>query len=487
MAGPAEAPTRDLRRGGAALSWLRNEGNHRRIVLVLLIVAVVYALVYVPLRNSPGVGDVMKLVPLPSVNNLIVMFYYAILALGLNIVTGFAGLLDLGYVAFYVFGAYTTAVLASPLFDLHIAWWFVAPVAVLVAAMAGVVLGAPTLRLRGDYLAIVTLGFGEILPRLARNLDHVNVNIGLTIPATIAGIRILPNDIDIIPLTAIVGPDQNITGGAIGVNPIDPPVIPIPDFVNSIFGIIGMDVGHEIEFSSSSPFASYLLILGLLLLVFFVCVRLRDSRLGRAWVAVREDETAAASMGIDTISTKLLAFGLGASFSGFTGAFFASYSTAIFPESFSFAVSISILIMIILGGMGSLRGVVLGSFILVYLNETFLKFLGGFVDAPVRAVGSAVRGVPVFGELLATFNLTSYNFLIYGLILVFMMIYRPEGLLPTAARKAELHGEGISSAETFGTASEVAEAATEFEEAQGSLPGATSSHESETEPRGGSS
>src|SRR6185369_1119452 len=126
----------------------------------------------------------------PSVNNLIVMCYYAILALGLNIVVGFAGLLDLGYVAFYVFGAYTTAVLASPLFNLHVPWWFVAPIAVVVAATAGVLLGAPTLRLRGDYLAIVTLGFGEILPRLARNLDSVNVDIGLTIPATIAGIKV---------------------------------------------------------------------------------------------------------------------------------------------------------------------------------------------------------------------------------------------------------------------------------------------------------
>jgi len=440
---------------------LRAQRNQRRIVIALLLFSMLYSAFFIDLRNSAGIGVLMHAIPLPSVNNIIVMCYYAILALGLNIVVGFAGLLDLGYVAFYVFGAYTTAVLASPLFNIHVAWWFVAPIGVVVAATAGVLLGAPTLRLRGDYLAIVTLGFGEILPRLARNLDSVNVDIGLTIPATIAGIKVLANDIVLLPQTRLIGPNTSITGGNIGVNPIDPPILPIPG-----------PWGDKLIFSNANPTASFFLILALLLLVFFVCVRLRDSRLGRAWMAIREDELAAASMGIDTVSTKLLAFGLGASFSGFTGAFFGSYSTAVFPESFNFNISITILIMIILGGIGSLRGVVLGAFVLIYINDALLPFLGGFVDQPVQAVGSAIRGVPIFGDILANFTLTSFNYLLYGIILVFMMIFRPEGLLPFAARKAELHGEGVSSDVTFGSDSEQAEAATEFEEREeGGLPG----------------
>jgi branched-chain amino acid transport system permease protein len=203
-------------------------------------------------------------------------------------------------------------------------------------------------------------------------------------------------------------------------------------------------------------------------------------------VAVREDETAAASMGIDTVSTKLLAFGLGASFSGFTGAFFGSYSTAIFPESFNFSISISIAIMIILGGIGSLRGVVLGAFLLIYVNETLLPYLGGFIDSPVQAVGSAIRDVPLFGDLLRTFTLTSYNYLLYGIILVLFMLFRPEGLLPAAVRKAELHGEGVSADETFGTSSEVAEAATEYEESiEGHLPGSPDEPEAGDAPAAG--
>jgi branched-chain amino acid transport system permease protein len=463
--------SRGVRAGWTA--WLRDPKNQRWIVVGLLLFSVFYSTVFTDLRNTSGIGDVMRALPLPSVNNIIVMCYYAILALGLNIVVGFAGLLDLGYVAFYVFGAYTTAVLASPLFNIHVPWWFVAPIAVVVAATAGVLLGAPTLRLRGDYLAIVTLGFGEILPRLARNLDSVNVDIGFSIPSRILGFQLFASDLVLLPQTRLIGPDTNITGGNIGVNPIDPPVLPIPG-----------PWGEKLIFYNGNPTWSFFLILALMLLVFFVCVRLRDGRLGRAWMAIREDELAAASMGIDTVSTKLLAFGLGASFSGFTGAFFGSYSTAIFPESFNFNISITILIMIILGGIGSLRGVVLGAFILIFVNDTFLPYLGGFIDAPIRSVGSAISGLPIIGELLRTFTLTSYNYLLYGLVLVGFMIFRPEGLLPFAARKAELHGEGVSSDETFGTSSEIAEAATEFEEQadEGGLAGLELGSEEPEEP-----
>jgi branched-chain amino acid transport system permease protein len=411
------------RRFAGFRDMLADPARQRNVVIALIAFVVVYATFYNDIRQAPGLAVIFENLPLPSTNVLIIMCYYAILALGLNIVVGFAGLLDLGYVAFYVFGAYTTAFLASPLHGLHVPWWIVVFVAVGVAALAGVLLGAPTLRLRGDYLAIVTLGFGEILPVMARNLD-------------------------------------TLTGGAIGVNPIDPPILPIPG-----------PWGDQLEFSNGNPVASFYLILILLILVFGICVRLRDSRLGRAWMAIREDETAAASMGIDTVSTKLLAFGLGASFSGFTGAFFGAYSTAIFPASFNFSVSISILIMIILGGMGSLRGVVLGAFAIRYLSDRLLPFLGGYIDDPIQSVGGSLPDIPILTPLLAGFTLSSYNYLLYGILLAVMMIVRPEGLLPAAARKAELHGEGVATDLTFGTDQEVTEAATEFEASIHDLPG----------------
>jgi branched-chain amino acid transport system permease protein len=410
------------------LAGMSDQRRSRTIVAALLIAAMLYPFFSALIPSA---------LPAPTVNNLIVMCYYAVLALGLNIVVGFAGLLDLGYVAFYVFGAYTTAFLASPQFGIHVPWFLVAPLAVVVAALAGILLGAPTLRLRGDYLAIVTLGFGEIVPQLARNLDKVNVNI--------LG-------------TTIVGPNQNLTGGALGINPVDALKIPLPKFLQDLWAV------PDLVFSNSNPHASFYLVLGILVLSFFVTRRLRDSRLGRAWMAIREDETAAASMGINTVTTKLLAFALGASFSGFVGAFVASYQTAVFPESFNFSVSISILIMVILGGMGSLRGVVVGAFALTYVSQTFLPFLGKFVDPPIQAVGKQI-GV----GLVADFTLVSMNYLIFGLVLVLMMIFRPEGLLPSAARKAELHGEGISAEGTFGTASTVATAATAYGAATGQL------------------
>ena len=414
---------------GARLGFpnpFRDVGASRRqrtILVVLLALAIAYPFFY------QAIPDVL---PRPSVNNLIVMVYYAMLALGLNIVVGFAGLLDLGYVAFYVFGAYSTAFLASPIFGLHISWWLVIVVAVAVAATAGILLGAPTLRLRGDYLAIVTLGFGEIVPQLVRNLDKVNINI--------LGVQ-------------VIGPDFNLTGGPLGINPIDAPTLPIPG-----------PWGRELVFSNGNPAGSLYLAMGLLILSFFVCRRLRDSRLGRAWMAIREDETAAASMGINTVTTKLLAFALGASFSGLVGAFVGAYQTAVFPESFNFSVSISILIMVILGGMGSLRGVIVGAFVMTYVSQTLLPFLGGFIDNPIRDVGKAT-GI----SILENFTLVAYNFLIFGVILALLMIFRPEGLLPAAARKAELHGEGIATEATFGTDTSVASAATEFEEQIGGI------------------
>src|SRR5262245_11454292 len=379
-----------------------DDRRRQMVILVgLIVLAIIYPIVFRPLSQA------LPFIPWPNTAVLIYCATFAILALGLNIVMGFAGLLDLGYVAFYAIGAYTTAFLASGHFGIHISWWIVVWIAVGTAAVFGIMLGAPTLKLRGDYLAIVTLGFGEIVRLVFRNLGDITI----ILPAFLGG-------------AVILGPNANLTGGNVGINPIDPPTIPIPG-----------PWGNAIVFSNQNAIASWYLVLVLMALTFFVCRRLRDSKLGRAWMAIREDETAAAAMGINTVSTKLLAFGLGASFSGFTGAFFGAYSTAIFPESFNFAVSISITIMIVLGGMGSLRGVVVGAFAIRYLSDTLLPYLGGFIDQPIRSVGAALPDIPILTQRLQEFHLTSYNFLLYGVILIVMMLFRPEGLLPIATRK----------------------------------------------------
>jgi branched-chain amino acid transport system permease protein len=395
----------------AMFTRLDRNRRERAIVVGLFVLAALYPFFY---RMLPG------FLPWPELPHLIVMAYYAILALGLNIVVGFAGLLDLGYVAFFIIGAYTTAFLASPHFNIHISWWIVVLIAVIAAAVFGILLGAPTLRLRGDYLAIVTLGFGEIAPLVIRNLGDVTLRFGETV---------------------LIGPKANLTGGNSGINPIDPPTLPIP------WG------GGQVVFSNTNLIASLYLVLALLAATYFFSVRLRDSRLGRAWMAIREDETAAAAMGINTVTTKLLAFALGASFSGFAGAFVGSYQTAIFPEIFKFSISITILIMVILGGMGSLRGAVLGAFAIQYVNLTLLQWLGQFINPPLNSIG---RDIGI--DFLRTFQLHSLNFLFFGIALVLMMLYKPEGLLPVAARKAELHGEGIAAETTSGSADDLAAA-----------------------------
>ena len=385
----------------------------------LLILIVVYPIIYQPLlARGP-----LSVIPWPPTLVLITCSVFAILALGLNIVMGFAGLLDLGYVAFYAIGAYTTAFLASPHFGIHISWWIVVWIAVAVAAVAGILLGAPTLKLRGDYLAIVTLGFGEIVPIVFRNLGDFT----LALPAILGGL-------------VLIGPNANITGGPVGINPIDPPTLPIPG-----------PWGPEIIFSNQQATFSLYLAVVLLGLTFFICRRLRDSKLGRAWMAIREDETAAAAMGINTVTSKLLAFALGASFSGFAGAFTGAFQTAIFPESFRFQTSILIVVMIILGGIGSLRGVVIGAFVVAYVNYYFLAWAAQFVNPPINAIGDAI-GLP----LLEDFTLVNYNFLIFGVILAVMMVKRPEGLFPVETAKAEMHGIGIASEITGGSDAELA-------------------------------
>jgi branched-chain amino acid transport system permease protein len=389
--------------------------RNRVLIVAILILAVVYPLVFRSLEAAA------PWFPWPGTAVLIVCCTFAILALGLNIVMGFAGLLDLGYVAFYAIGAYTTAFLASGHFGIHISWWVVVLIAVAIAALWGILLGAPTLRLRGDYLAIVTLGFGEIVRIVFRNLGDITI----ALPAFLGG-------------AILVGPNANLTGGNVGINPIDPPTIPLPG-------------GQEIIFSNQNPVFSFYLILGLLIITYVICIRLRDSKLGRAWMAIREDETAAAAMGINTVTTKLLAFSLGASFSGFAGAFTGAYQTAIFAESFNFQVSILVVVIIILGGIGSLRGVVIGAFAVQYVNLTLLAWASQFVNPPVQSLGAST-GIEFFRE----FNLVTFNFLIFGIVLAVMMVRRPEGLFPVEHAKAEMHGIGVSAEVTAVSGTELA-------------------------------
>jgi branched-chain amino acid transport system permease protein len=432
---------------------MERKRRERVILLVIIGLAIVYPVVFRSLEST------FPFIPWPGTAVLIIGATFAILALGLNIVMGFAGLLDLGYVAFYAIGAYATAFLASPHFGIHISWWLVVFVAVGAAAAFGILLGAPTLKLRGDYLAIVTLGFGEIVRIVFRNLGDITI----ALPAFLGG-------------AILIGPNANLTGGNVGINPIDPPTLPIPG-----------PWGDQIVFSNQNPIASFYLITVLLAITFLVCVRLRDSKLGRAWMAIREDETAAAAMGINTVTTKLLAFSLGASFSGFAGAFTGAYQTAIFAESFNFAVSILVVVIIIVGGIGSLRGVVIGAFAIQYVNQTLLRYLGDQVlNDPINSIGSAT-GI----ALLRDFSLVNYNYLIFGIVLAIMMIRRPEGLFPVEVAKAEMHGIGVSAEESAATAAEMAvaeeevieEIASEPDPEVGRTPRDTFPHDREGKPQ----
>jgi branched-chain amino acid transport system permease protein len=287
---------------------------------------------------------------------LTIVGLYVLLGLGLNIVVGYAGLLDLGYVAFFAIGAYTVALLTSPeLGFFHLSFWAALPLAVFMGVLFGVLLGIPVLKMRGDYLAIATLGFGEI-------------------------IRILV-------LSDFLRP---WLGGAQGVGKIPKPYI------------------GSLEFAT--PQQMYYLILVGCLLMGFISWRLRDSRLGRAWMAVREDEDVAQAMGINLVATKLLAFATGAGFSALSGAIFASKLGSVYPHSFNVMISINILCVIIVGGMGSIPGVLLGAIALVGLPELLREF-------------------------------AEYRLLVYGAALVAMMLLRPEGLWPEAVRRRELHEE----------------------------------------------
>ncbi len=307
---------------------------------------------------------------------------YCFLALGLNIVVGFAGLLDLGYIAFYAVGAYVYALLASPHFNLHLPFWIILPMGAAVACMFGVLLGAPTLKLRGDYLAIVTLGFGEIIRIFLNNLSQ----------------------------------PVNITNGPQGLYLIDPFRIGSFSFAQRET-ILGLDF--------TGPVKYYYFFLAALIAVMVINMRLQDSRIGRAWEAIREDEVAARAMGINTRNIKLLAFAMGASFGGIAGGMFSAIQGFISPESFILVESVMVLAMVVLGGMGNIWGVVLGAVLLSFVPELLREWVG-----PAQTA--------LFGRMLIEPEVI--RMLLFGLALVLMMLFRPAGILPSALRKRELEG-----------------------------------------------
>ena len=315
---------------------------------------------------------------------------YVLLALGLNIVIGYAGLLDLGYAAFFAIGAYTMAIFNSPLMGLEWGFWKVIWLSAVVSAAFGVMIGAPTLRVRGDYLAIITLAFGEIIPVAIRNLGDITIQIGSWRPVY----------------------RLNLTGGENGINPIGQPSLPGVPFETSVI-----------------PWYFLILLIGGVSI--WAMYRLRDSRLGRAWMAIREDETAASCMGVDLIKSKLLAFALGATFSGFAGSIYAAKLQAITPGAFEFNVSIMLLCMVILGGMGSIPGVIAGGIVITLFDRIFLTQLTTWT----RGLGNAL-GI----SALTTVDFTLWRWFFFGLGLVVMMILKPGGLIEAGRwRRVTVH------------------------------------------------
>jgi branched-chain amino acid transport system permease protein len=366
---------------------------------VVIVLGVLYPWYVESLQDLPTIGTFI-----PALGSMVVMIVFTMMAVGLNVVVGYAGLLDLGYVAFYAAGAYTAAWFASQHFEqwtfhlgsvgisqeipgIHLSIWLVLVIAGLFTALTGILIGLPTLRLRGDYLAIVTLGFGEIIPQFVRNGDN------------------------------LFGFD--LTHGSFGISPID-----APGFGDSLETAVGLPASYQQSFDRARLF--YLTALVLLLFTAFCCVRLRDSRLGRAWIAIREDETAAAAMGVPLMRTKTWSYAIGAFFGGIAGAFYASFKSGAFPADFYFNISVFLLCMVILGGMGSVWGAVLGGMILGYLNVEGLATLGSELQQ---------SGIE--------FDPTKYQFGIYGAIIVLMMLFRPSGLISERRHRQELE-EGVA-------------------------------------------
>jgi branched-chain amino acid transport system permease protein len=373
------------------------------VPLALLALVITYPYYWDGLFTIPIFGS------FPQVSTAVVMLIYVMMALGLNVVVGYAGLLDLGYVAFYAIGAYTGASLASQQFagvkadgnpkriihfgpididphlgGIHITPWLLLIAGGILAALIGMLIGLPTLRLRGDYLAIVTLGFGEILPQIARNGDNL-FNTGF-----------------------------NLTNGPQGIGPLDG-----FGFGHTLNRAIGLPADYVTAPNGDNLYFWTALVL--VIITVFCCLRIRGSKLGRAWIAIREDETAASAMGIPLMRTKTLAYAIGAFFGGVAGVFFAFFTSSANPDSFSLNFSVFVLVMVILGGMGNVWGVIVGAAFLAYLDQSGLATTGAWLNE----------------HLSLKLDVPKYEFGIYGVMLLIVMLFRPHGLIPEARRKLE--------------------------------------------------
>jgi branched-chain amino acid transport system permease protein len=395
----------------ARLLW----AHDRRVVLAVGALIIVWA-VALPIMHQED-SDFLGIA--------VLALAYSVMALGLNIIVGYAGLLDLGYVAFFALGALTAGWFMSGFFaeageggngfhflvsepasnlpGIHMNFILVMIIAVIVCTIAGMLIGLPTLRLRGDYIAIVTLAFGEIIGRIVINGDELAYG---DVPLLGGG------------LESLFGQGATFSNGRQGITPID-----------------------KLDLPGSEPFQSlnlkpwFWVALVMVLLVLFVNFRLRDSRLGRAWIALREDEVAAASMGVPLVKTKLLAYGTGAAFGGMSGVFLASFLNTVNADQFQFFFSIFILAMIILGGLGSIEGVLIGAWVLVYVN---FKFIPDLNDKPREWFSLDL-------------DLSELSSAIYGFILVMMMVLRPQGLIPERRRELEM-AEHVGVGATTGVA-----------------------------------
>jgi ABC-type branched-subunit amino acid transport system permease subunit len=385
-------------------SWLRRvwETDPRKDVnSMVYIVLALFALTFPIIANVLSGGNPGFLLSVAGDAGV-----YVLLALGLNVVVGMAGLLDLGYAAFFAIGAYTYAFLASDHMNVtplqttdgvHIPFWIVLFIALFIAASFGVILGAPTLRLRGDYLAIVTLGFGEIVPRVFRNAS-------------------------------------SWTSGVNGISALDTPMLPF--WVHGPWSGDAFEIVQNLEIFD--PLGYYVIMVALLVLCVVLIRNLQHSRMGRAWNAIREDEVAAAAMGVNTVQAKLLAFAIGAAFSGFAGTFYGAKLSLVSPENFGFSVSITVLVMVVLGGMGNIPGVMAGSLLVYYVIFMLLPQLPQMATDIANAVGLSVLtqqsgDYPGIGEMASRLK-----FLVFGLILVVVMLVRPQGLIPSRERQQEL-------------------------------------------------
>jgi branched-chain amino acid transport system permease protein len=383
---------------------VRTVFHENRLVATGTLIALVVWAIVLPFFQESGGG---------FIEDATLALAYAVMALGLNIIVGFAGLLDLGYVAFFALGALTAGWFMSGFFanagggegfslfvgepastlpGIHVNFLIVIVIAVLITTIAGMLIGLPTLRLRGDYIAIVTLAFGEIIGRIVVNGDELKIG------------------------------GEQLTGGRQGITPIDKIDLP------------GLEPFQSLELR---PW--YFVALTLVFVALFVNYRLRDSRLGRAWIALREDEVAAASMGVPLVKTKLMAYGTGAAFGGMAGTFLASYLNTVNADQFQFSFSIFVLAMVILGGLGSIEGVVLGAIVLSFINNNLIPDV--FNSYP--------------SKIGLDFDLTELSFGIFGFLLVIMMVLRPEGLIPERRRKIELtEGVGVGATTGLGAAEE---------------------------------